>query len=138
MDSRSVSNTASNRKTTSFSELCLTFAKLRLGDSLAHCGGRRHSSRHRHEQVINVFGSTPLQRNICQNAHLFESNGELTYLLVRQHIRAEVAFTSLDQFHICLHAFLREVFREQVRNIRIRVQPPELQEKFNQPCQRPA
>lgn len=47
-------------------------------------------------------------------------------LLMRQHIRAELSFLPLDKFDVGLHALLRVLPCEQVRDVTVRVQTTEL------------
>ena len=50
----------------------------------------------------------------------------MNHLLRREHVRANLTFPALDEFDVGLHALLREGFREEVRDVAVRVQATKL------------
>ena len=87
----------------------LLLGELVLGNTLAHSSSRRDTAGDSHQQVICVLRATPF--------------------LMREHVGAELALLTLDDLDVRLHAVLGEVLREEVADVRVRVQATELRKR---------
>ena len=77
-----------------------------LRDALAHSSCRRDATSDGLHEVVHVVGTAPL--------------------LVREYVAADLELAPLHELDICLHALSRIRAREEVADVRVRVQTAEL------------